>query len=163
MREVPAVQRRLAEVTIDDAARELRPDHTALLVAGEGLRGGLGDEASEQVLTAGEATARASLEGRNPVQLPHPGQWREAYRAFGAQPQRTRPSVEAAPRRLDPGLPRIDRITDARDAVSIAHQLPLGGEDLDAECHPPPLVRATGAEDVDVMAGGEPAVERPGR
>ena len=45
--------------------------------------------------------------------------WRAAYRAFGAKPQRTRPSVEALLRRLDAGLPRIDRITDAYNAVSM--------------------------------------------
>jgi hypothetical protein len=48
-----------------------------------------------------------------------------------------RPSVEALVRRLDPdGLPRIDRITDVYNAVSVAHQLPLGGRT--APPMPPP-------------------------
>jgi DNA/RNA-binding domain of Phe-tRNA-synthetase-like protein len=47
--------------------------------------------------------------------------------AFAAKPQRSRPSVEALLRRLEPnGLPRIDRITDIYNAVSIAHVLPIG-------------------------------------
>jgi DNA/RNA-binding domain of Phe-tRNA-synthetase-like protein len=32
--------------------------------------------------------------------------WREAYRAFGAKPQRTRNSLEALLRRVETGLPR---------------------------------------------------------
>jgi DNA/RNA-binding domain of Phe-tRNA-synthetase-like protein len=94
--------------------------------------------------------------------LPHLAAWRVAYRAFGANPQRTRPSVEALLRRLEPdGLPRIDRITDVYNAVSIAHLLPLGGEDRDAYAGPPRLVRADGTEPFDTTAGGEPVVEHP--
>jgi DNA/RNA-binding domain of Phe-tRNA-synthetase-like protein len=85
----------------------------------------------------------------------------EAYLRFGAKPQRTRPSVEALLRRLDSGLPRIDRITDAYNAVSIAHLLPIGGEDRAAYAGPPRLVRAEGSEPFDTTASGEPVVEHP--
>ena len=88
-------------------------------------------------------------------------EWREAFRAFGAKPQRTRPSVEALLRRVPDGLPRIDRITDAYNAVSIACLLPVGGEDLDRYAGPARLVRATGSEDFDTTADGQPAVEHP--
>jgi DNA/RNA-binding domain of Phe-tRNA-synthetase-like protein len=94
--------------------------------------------------------------------VPEPAAWREAYRAFGAKPQRTRPSVEALLRRVDPGgLPRIDRITDVYNAVSIAHLLPIGGEDRAAYAGPARLVRAAGDEPFDTTAGGEPVVEHP--
>ena len=88
-------------------------------------------------------------------------QWREAFRAFGAKPQRTRPSVEALLRRVEAGLPRIDRITDAYNAVSIACLLPVGGEDLARYAGPARLVRATGDEDFDTTADGQPAIEHP--
>ena len=152
----------LAAATVDAAVFELRPDYRALLLTADGLRGGASDAVSEGILGSAEATARRELDGRPPEQLPHPAAWREAYRAFGAKPQRTRPSAEALLRRLDSdGLPRIDRITDVYNAVSIAHLLPLGGEDRAAYAGPPRLVRAEGAEPFDTTAGGEPVVEHP--
>jgi DNA/RNA-binding domain of Phe-tRNA-synthetase-like protein len=152
----------LAAATVDDAVSALRPDYRALLVTADGLQGGPSDAVSERLLTAAEATARERLDGRRPEELPHPAAWREAYRAFGAKPQRTRPSVEALLRRLDPdGLPRIDRITDVYNAVSVAHLLPLGGEDRAAYVGPPRLVRADGTEPFDTTAGGGTVVEHP--
>ncbi|SFU00912.1 B3/B4 domain-containing protein (DNA/RNA-binding domain of Phe-tRNA-synthetase) [Geodermatophilus amargosae] len=151
----------LAAATIDDAVFALRPDYRVLLLTADGLQGGPSDEVSERVLAAAEATARERLDGRRPEELPHLAAWREAYRAFGAKPQRTRPSVEALMRRLDPdGLPRIDRITDVYNAVSIASVLPLGGEDRAAYAGPPRLVRADGTEPFDTTAG-ETVVEHP--
>jgi DNA/RNA-binding domain of Phe-tRNA-synthetase-like protein len=158
----PDAEAWLAAASVDAAVTTLRPDYRALLLTADGLRGGPSDETSEQVLGAAEATARRLLAGRPPEQLPHPAAWREAYRAFGAKPQRTRPSVEALLRRLQPGgLPRIDRITDVYNAVSIAHQLPLGGEDRAAYAGSPRLVRAAGDELFDTTAEGEPVVEHP--
>jgi DNA/RNA-binding domain of Phe-tRNA-synthetase-like protein len=152
----------LAAATVDPAVLALRPDYRALLVTADGLRGGPSDAVSERFLADAEATARRHLDGQPPEQLPHLAAWREAYRAFGAKPQRTRPSVEALLRRLDPdGLPRIDRITDVYNAVSIAHLLPLGGEDRAAYAGPIRLVRAEGTEPFDTTAGGEAVVEHP--
>jgi DNA/RNA-binding domain of Phe-tRNA-synthetase-like protein len=152
----------LAAATVDDAVSALRPDYRAVLLTADGLHGGDSDEASERVLAAAEATARERLGGRRPEELPQVASWRDAYRAFGARPQRTRPSVEALLRRLDPGgLPRIDRITDVYNAVSVAFLLPLGGEDRAAYTGPPRLVRADGTEAFDTTAGGEPVVEHP--
>jgi DNA/RNA-binding domain of Phe-tRNA-synthetase-like protein len=56
--------------------------------------------------------------------------WREAYRAFGAKPQRTRNSLESLLRRAASGLPRVNWPTDCYNAVSVLHQIPVGGEDL---------------------------------
>jgi DNA/RNA-binding domain of Phe-tRNA-synthetase-like protein len=152
----------LGGAAVDAAVHALRPDYRAVLVTADGLRGGPGDATSERILAAAEAGARSLLAGRPPEQLPHPASWREAYRSFGAKPQRTRPSVEALLRRLDPdGLPRIDRITDVYNAVSIAHLLPIGGEDRAAYAGPPRLVRADGTEPFDTTADGEPVVEHP--
>ena len=152
----------LAGAAIDAAVFDLRPDYRALLLTADGLHGGQSDPVSERILTEAETTASKLLGGQPPEQLPHPAAWRDAYRAFGAKPQRTRPSVEALLRRLDQGgLPRIDRITDVYNAVSIAHVLPIGGEDRAAYAGPPQLVRAVGTEPFDTTAGGEPTVEHP--
>src|SRR3954451_11959729 len=145
----------LAAARVDAAVFALLPDYRSLLVTAHGLGGGPSDGTSEPILADAESTARAQLGGQPPEQLPHPAAWREAYRAFGAKPQRTRPSVEALLRRLEPeGLPRIDRITDVYNAVSIAHLLPLGGEDRAAYAGPPRLIRAEGSEPFDTTAGG---------
>jgi DNA/RNA-binding domain of Phe-tRNA-synthetase-like protein len=152
----------LASASVEVAVFDLRPDYRALMLTADGLRGGESDPVSEHVLAEAEATACELLGGQPPEQLPHLVAWREAYRAFGAKPQRTRPSVEALLRRLDAGgMPRIDRITDVYNAVSIAHLLPIGGEDRAAYVGPPRLVRAEGSEPFDTAAAGEPAVEHP--
>jgi DNA/RNA-binding domain of Phe-tRNA-synthetase-like protein len=148
-----------AEVAAE--VRALRPDYAALLIVGDGLRPGPSDAASDALLADAERRARKHLGGARPEELPQVAAWREAFRAFGAKPQRTRPSVEALLRRVEPGLPRIDRITDAYNAVSIACLLPVGGEDLDRYAGPARLVRAVGDEDFDTTVGGQPAVEHP--
>jgi DNA/RNA-binding domain of Phe-tRNA-synthetase-like protein len=94
-------------------------------------------------------------------QLPHVAAWREAYRAFGAKPQRTRNSLEALLRRAESGLPRVNRLTDAYTAIAVLHQIPLGGEDLARYTSSPRLIRATGEEPFDTIAAGEAVVEHP--
>jgi DNA/RNA-binding domain of Phe-tRNA-synthetase-like protein len=143
----------LAAVRVDDAVRALRPDYRAFLLVADGLVPGPSDDWSEGLLKAAEA---------DPVDLddPHVLAWAEAFRAFGAKPQRTRPSVTALLRRV-PELPRVDRLTDAYNAVSVRYGVPAGGEDLDAYEGPMRLVRATGDEPFATTAGGEPVVESP--
>lgn len=140
---------------------ELRPDYRAMLLAVDGIEPGPSDETSEALLQAAEASARAAL-AQTPVEdLPRVASWREAYRAFGAKPQRTRHSLEALLRRAESGLPRVNRLTDIYNAISVSHQLPLGGEDLSRYAGPPRLVRATGAEPFDTTADGAEVIEHP--
>ena len=91
---------------VDAAVFTLRPDYRVLLLAVDGLVPGPGDQASNALLRAAEAAARQALRGGSAEQLPHVAAWREAYRAFGAKPQRTRNSLEALMRRAASGLPR---------------------------------------------------------
>ncbi|MFE7119525.1 B3/4 domain-containing protein, partial [Streptomyces sp. NPDC057654] len=116
----------------------------------------------ERMLAAAEESARKWLADGRPVEEhPHLAAWREAFRAFGAKPQRTRPSAEALLRRAADGLPRVDRLTDIYNAVSVAHVVPLGGEDLDHYEGAARLVRADGTEEFVTAAGGESVVEHP--
>jgi DNA/RNA-binding domain of Phe-tRNA-synthetase-like protein len=151
----------LAGGRVDAAVFALRPDYRALLLAVDGLRPGPGDQASDALLEAAEAAAREALGDRPVEQLPHVAAWREAYRAFGAKPQRTRNSLEALLRRAASGLPRVNRLTDVYNAVSVLHQIPLGGEDLARYTGAPRLVRATGTEPFDTMADGVAVTEHP--
>jgi DNA/RNA-binding domain of Phe-tRNA-synthetase-like protein len=162
MPDLDAPCRFLAGAGVDPAVFELRPDYRALLVAVDGLTAAApGDTGSEALLRAAESAAREAL-GDRPVQdLPHVAAWRDAYRAFGAKPQRTRNSLEALLRRASSGLPRVNRLTDLYNAVSVIHQLPLGGEDLARYVGSPRLVRATGGEPFDTAADGEVVIDHP--
>lgn len=139
----------------------LRPDYRALLVAVDGIVPGPTDEDSDVFLQTAEAAARQALGDLPLDELPHVAAWREAYRAFGAKPQRTRNSLEALLRRVGAGLPRVNRLTDLYNAVSVLHQLPVGGEDLTRYTGSPRLVRATGDEAFDTVADGSTVVEHP--
>lgn len=142
----------LDQIVVDTAVRTLRPDFAVLAMTAEGLRNGPGDDESAAWLAA--AAERAAPDD------PHVAAWREAYRAFGAKPQRTRPSVDALLRRVD-ALPEINKVVDAYNAVSVEYALPIGGEDLDAYRGAARLVRARGDEPFDTVVRGEPAVEHP--
>jgi DNA/RNA-binding domain of Phe-tRNA-synthetase-like protein len=151
----------LAGAHVDASVFELRPDYRAVLLGVEGLFPGPSDQASDALLQDAETAAGEALRGRSVEELPHVAAWRESYRAFGAKPQRTRNSLEALLRRAESGLPRVNRLTDIYNAVSVRHQIPLGGEDLTRYKGAPRLVRATGSEPFDTVADGTVVIEHP--
>jgi DNA/RNA-binding domain of Phe-tRNA-synthetase-like protein len=151
----------LAGAHVDAAVFALRPDYRALLVAVDGIVPGPSDQGSDALLQAAEAAAREGLGGGPAEQLPHVAAWREAYRAFGAKPKRTRNSLEALLRRAESGLPRVNRLTDLYNAVSVLHQIPVGGEDLTRYAGAPRLKRADGDEPFDTTADGVAVIEHP--
>ncbi len=146
---------------VDAAVFELRPDYRAVLLAVDGIVPGASDEDSDALLQEAEASARDAVRDRPADEVPHVAAWREAYRAFGAKPQRTRNSLEALMRRAATGLPRVNRLTDIYNAVSVLHRVPLGGEDLSRYAGAPRLLRATGTEPFDTVADGQDAIEHP--
>ena len=151
----------LAAATVGDDVYALRPDYRALLLAVVGIEPGPSDATSEALLVGAEDSARDLLATQPVEEVPHVAAWRDAYRGFGAKPQRTRHSLEALLRRAPDGLPRVNRLTDVYNAVSVRHLVPVGGEDLDRYVGPPRLVRASGAERFDTVASGETVVEHP--
>ena len=140
---------------------ELRPDYRALLIVAEGLLPAPSNEISDALVVEAEARAQKLLDAASVEDLPHVAAWRDAYRAFGAKPQRTRNSLESLLRRAVSGLPRVNALTDLYNAVSVLHQVPIGGEDLDRYQGAPRLIRATGKEPFDTIAGGESVLEHP--
>ena len=86
----------LAGARLDAAVTALRPDYRALLIAVDGIApGGTSvTTPSEDLLVAPKPAERAPRE-RPRRRVPHVAAWREAYRAFGVEPQRTRNSLEA--------------------------------------------------------------------
>jgi len=151
----------LAGGHVDAAVFALRPDYRAMLLAIEGLHPHQGDRESEALLQAAEESAREALRNEPVEEFAHVAAWREAYRAFGAKPQRTRNSLEALLRRAASGLPRVNRLTDTYNAISVLHQVPLGGEDLIRYTGSPRLLRATGEEPFDTVADGKGVIDHP--
>ena len=161
MPEPDILRKFLAGSRVDAAVFALRPDYRVVLIAVDGIVPGPSDRSSEALLLKAETCARELLRDRPAERIPHVASWREAYRAFGAKPQRTRNSLEALLRRAVSGLPRVNRLTDIYNAVSVLHQVPLGGEDLTRYVGAPHLVRATGEETFDTVADGVAVIENP--
>ncbi|WP_247045544.1 B3/B4 domain-containing protein [Arthrobacter rhizosphaerae] len=161
MSNAEALHEILRAAHVEPAVFELRPDYRALLIAVDGLVPGPSDDAGNALLEQAEAAAKAALAEQKVEHLPHVAAWREAYQSFGAKPNRTRNSLEALVRRADAGLPRVNRLTDLYNAVSVLHQIPLGGEDLARYIGAPRLIRATGQEPFDTVASGTPLIEYP--
>ncbi|KAJ6094278.1 Phenylalanyl-tRNA synthetase [Penicillium canescens] len=115
---------------------ELRPDYRALLMVVEGIPPGPSDDSGEALLREAETYVQELLLKYPVTEFLHIAAWREAYKAFGAKPQKTRNSLEALTRRI-----------------------PLGGEDLDKYDGSPFLIRATGQEPFQTFSGGEPKTE----
>jgi DNA/RNA-binding domain of Phe-tRNA-synthetase-like protein len=105
--------------------------------------------------------AREALTDQEVEELPHVAAWRDAYRSFGAKPQKFRNSLEQLMRRAQSGLPRVNKIVDVYNAVSVIRQIPLGGEDLTRYVGAPRLIRATGQEPFDTAADGVTVTEHP--
>ncbi|WHM39974.1 phenylalanine--tRNA ligase beta subunit-related protein [Streptomyces sp. BPTC-684] len=150
-------------LTVSDEVRALAPGFTHVAVEARGLVNGPSDEASSALLDEAARRLRERLGALAPHEDPHMAAWRDAYTAFGAKPSRTRNSAEALARRAlaDGGLPRINRLVDVYNAISVAHLIPVGGEDTDRIVGSMRLVRATGDEPFHTVAGGEAAVEHP--
>ncbi len=159
MRDATPLRDVLDLARVDDAVLSLRPDYRALLIAVDGLVPGPSDMESDALLQAAETAVLAM--DRPATDLPAVAAWREAYQAFGAKPNRTRNSLEALLRRAPSGLPRVNRLTDIYNAVSVLHLVPLGGEDLGRYRGAPALVRATGQEPFDTASNGEAVLEHP--
>ncbi|TCS15035.1 B3/4 domain-containing protein [Caulobacter sp. BK020] len=134
----------------------LRPDFTALSVHVEAVRNTESDARSVALLDAACGFLDAA-----PWAEAHLEAWRDAYRAFGAKPQRTPCSAEALRRRAlkDGRLPTVNAVVDLYNAISLCFALPIGGEDADVYAGAPSLIRATGGEPFDTFQDGRPRTE----
>ncbi|MFH8693360.1 B3/4 domain-containing protein [Streptomyces chartreusis] len=150
-------------LTVSDEVRALVPGFTHVAVEAHGLVNGPSTDASSALLDDAARRLAVRLAGRAPHEDPHMAAWRQAYTAFGSKPSRTRNSAEALAKRAlsEAGLPRINLLVDAYNAISVAHLLPVGGEDIDHIEGGMHLVRATGEEDFVTVAGGEQVIEHP--
>ncbi|KAJ4993596.1 hypothetical protein SVAN01_00650 [Stagonosporopsis vannaccii] len=139
----------------------LRPDYRALLLVVSNIPPGPSDAQSEALLQDAETSARTALAQTGVTDIPHVSAWRDTYKAFGAKPKKDRCSLESLLRRAEGGLPRVNRLTDIYNAMSVKYQIPFGGEDLDKYVGIPVLIRATGKEKFETTAAGEKVTEHP--
>lgn len=150
-------------LTVSDDVRALAPGFTRVAIEAYGLVNAPSTDGTSALLDDATRRLAARLDGRAPHEDPHMAAWRAAYTAFGAKPSRTRNSAEALAKRAlaDGGLPRINTLVDVYNAISVAHLVPVGGEDLDRIQGGMRLVRATGDEDFVTVAAGAETVEHP--
>lgn len=130
-----------------------------------GVRNRPSDATSREWLREGAARGLAVLGGIRPGEHPRLRLWRDAYSAFGAKPSAYPCSAEALIQRVVKGgvdaVPGINCLVDAYNAVSLAHLVPIGGEDLDRLAGPCVLRFAT-TRDADLDAAGAPDAPKPG-
>jgi DNA/RNA-binding domain of Phe-tRNA-synthetase-like protein len=151
------------QLKIDPRIIEKYPRYTALIVYARGLSNGPGDEYSTTLLRKAEQKQRAMFAAEKPASHPHIAAWREAYKSFGAKPNKFPCSLEALLSRVLKGhdLPTINRLVDIYNAVSIEHMLPVGGEDWDYLTSDLILTLASGEEPFGAYENGEEAVTFP--
>ncbi|MEW2399456.1 phenylalanine--tRNA ligase beta subunit-related protein [Streptomyces sp. NPDC046862] len=144
------------------AVADAFPDTLIALVTATGLRG---REPWPHTVTAVEELEQQLADGTwQPADETDPRieAWHTAYRSFGTNPRRVRPSVDALGRRLTKkgALPRINPAVDSYNAVSVRHGLPAGAFDLDQVAGDVVIRHADGTESFTPL--GEPdTVEQP--
>ncbi|MCP9985562.1 hypothetical protein LUX01_01440 [Streptomyces sudanensis] len=145
------------------AVADAFPDTLVALVTATGLRVG---EPWPRTAAAVADLERELADGTwRPADETDPriGSWHAAYRSFGTNPRRVRPSVDALGRRLAKKgtLPRVNPAVDSYNAVSVRHGLPAGAFDLDHVDGDVAIRHADGTEAFTPL--GEPGtVEHPG-
>ncbi|WP_049580182.1 B3/4 domain-containing protein [Streptomyces sp. SBT349] len=124
----------MTELRVAAAVCEAFPALAVAAVVAEGVRGDAPWPETEPLLSGLEAAAAEG--GWSPPAETDPplATWHAAYRAFGTNPRRFRPSMDALARRLGKTgrLPRISPAVDAYNAVSVIHGIPSGALDLAA-------------------------------
>ncbi|WP_405756683.1 phenylalanine--tRNA ligase beta subunit-related protein [Streptomyces sp. NBC_01420] len=147
---------------ISPAVADAFPDTRIAVVTAQGLRG---TDPWPRTATAVEDLERDLAAGTwQPADESDPRieAWHTAYRSFGTNPRRVRPSVDALGRRLAKKgtLPRINPAVDSYNAVSVRHGLPAGAFDLDRVTGAVEIRHADGSETFTPL--GEPdTVENP--
>lgn len=139
---------------VDRLVWEKRPDYVAVVATARNLVPGPPTDNSERLLREAQSWASSWL-AENAVQdLPEVARWREAYASFGVKHRQAKSSVEALIKRAESGLPRIDRLTDTYNAVSVLHRTPIGGENLAAYVGAPRLVISDDTDHFDTVSDG---------
>jgi DNA/RNA-binding domain of Phe-tRNA-synthetase-like protein len=144
----------LTRASVDPAVFAAQPGYVAAVVVADGVANGPSDAAGDALLRDASEHLRARGLARA-ADDPHIAAWRAAFSSFGAKPSRFLCSAEALAGRVLKGseLPRINRLVDLYNAVSVRHLIPVGGEDAERLDGAPRLVVAQGGEPFDGADG----------
>ncbi|MFJ9682601.1 B3/4 domain-containing protein [Streptomyces sp. NPDC101194] len=152
----------MTDFRLSPAIADAFPDTLIALVTATGVRG---HEPWPRTVAALEDLEQRLADGTwRPADETDPRieAWHAAYRSFGTNPRRIRPSVDALGRRFvkKGTLPRINPAVDSYNAVSVQHGLPAGAFDLDHVIGDIDVRHADGTEPFTPL--GEPGtVENP--
>ncbi len=111
------------------------PDFRVALVVAEDLRIGAARSAALAAeIAAAEEACRKRWGGTELSAIPGVAAWRAAYKGFGIKRTSYRSSVERLIKRVLAGgaLPEVNALVDLYNAASLASELCLGCDDLDA-------------------------------
>ncbi|MFJ2088229.1 B3/4 domain-containing protein [Streptomyces sp. NPDC087901] len=152
----------MTEFRLTPAVADSFPDTLIAVVTATGLRGREDWPATAAAL--GELERQLVDSAWQPAEETDPRieAWHTAYRSFGTNPRRIRPSVDALGRRFAKKgtLPRINPPVDSYNVVSVRHGLPAGAFDLDQVTGGVDIRYADGSEEFTPL--GEPGtVETP--
>lgn len=135
------------QIVVTDAFWELFPTARIGLVIARGVDNTRSGAQAAALLEAQIAASAAALAGADMATHPAVAPWRAAYARFGAKPAKFRSSIESLLRSAQSGrLRAISPLVDLYNTVSLRHQLPCGGEDLQAIVGDVALTRAGGGE-----------------
>lgn len=151
----------LEGVFVADEVWSAHPDYVAIVMTVHGVQGGESDERSEAILVRAEEAATEWLSQQPIEEIQVVRAWREKFLSFGVKHKVAKSSFESLLKRAPKGLPRVDRLTDLYNAISVLHQVPIGGEDLDRYEGSAHLVIASGHESFDARENGELVVVSP--
>jgi DNA/RNA-binding domain of Phe-tRNA-synthetase-like protein len=84
-------------------------------------------------ITDAEARAARELASAELADVPELKCWREAYKAFGVKKTSYRSSIERLLKAIQRGngLPKVNTLVDAYNAISLRYRMPVGADDLD--------------------------------
>ncbi|WP_018216024.1 B3/B4 domain-containing protein [Salinispora vitiensis] len=127
---------------LDDAVLADFPESQVRLVLADGVRNDGSWPLTDRLIDELTADLAAGRWQPHDESQPTIASWHEAYRRFGTNPRRTRPSVDALSRRLAKvgRLPRVNPVVDAYNLVSVRHGIPAGAFDV-ASIDEPVVVR----------------------
>jgi DNA/RNA-binding domain of Phe-tRNA-synthetase-like protein len=134
------------------------PKFRVTVVVAEGLElAPARPEALDRLIKEREEACRARWHGIDLAAVPGVAAWREAYKGFGIKKTSYRSSVERLIKRVKAGesLPPVNPLVDIYNAVSLAHVLCCGADDLD-KVAPPLAFRYARPSDSFVDMGAAP-------
>lgn len=153
----------MTEITysIDDKIFDMFPGYVRGVVIAHAVVNGESPPDLVEMLRSAEVSVRDRLTLEEVAIYPRIASWREAYRAFGAQPSKFRSSIEAMVRRVlrDQELPLINALVDIGNVFSLKYLVPTGGHAIDVVTGDITLRPATGKE--EFVAFGSEKVEHP--